>query len=314
MVGIVPLRELNKGIVETRDRVVLLFLVMFLLAECASFWLAARITRPIRTLTGLMKQVEQGNYTVRIHLDERDEIGLLGKAFNKMSRRIDELVNQVLEARFQHTAAELNHLKLQIRPHFLYNTLESIRALAEIDNSYKVAQMTSALGALFRYSISTQDEWVALDKELDHARHYLTIQTFRLGNAFRAEVEVPPAGSGWLTIPFILQPIIENAFIHGLSSSGREGVVSVAVREAAEHIVICVADNGIGMDEGETARLNDRLLGHAGPTVSPSAGGLGLANVSRRLQLLCGESGRIWVESVKNTGTRVFIRMPKKYG
>lgn len=150
----------------------------------------------------MMKKVVSGNYDVELKLTSQDEIGSLGNAFMKMTSQIRELIHEVYEFDIRQKEAELNNLKMQIRPHFLYNTLEAIRSLADLNDNHEVARMTSSLGSILRYSIKTHQKLVPLDTEVEYIRQYLNIHQIMNGDAVHFEFDIDSGILRYYSLPY----------------------------------------------------------------------------------------------------------------
>lgn len=269
-----------------------------------SLLLSAAITRPVKKLETQMKKVERGDFDARADVEAINEIGKLAKTFNLMTGRIKELVGQVVAEQEEKRASELKALQAQIRPHFLYNTLDSIIWMAEMEKQAEVVQMTSALARLLRYSIGTGEERVALREELAHAENYLTIQSIRYRGKLTYSIEVEAGLQEHPTLKIILQPLLENAIYHGIKNKPEGGHIRISGIRDGRFILLFVADDGIGMKEETLARLRSGRFEQSG------TGGVGLANVNERLKLNYGESGGLTFESELDEGTVAGIRIP----
>lgn len=239
-------------------------------------------------------------------------------------RKIELLMNKHAEERtrknsaeFFDKEAELTALQSQINPHFLYNTLESVRGQALIDGNVEIAKMMEALSAFFRYSISRKGSLVTLRDELSNIENYMMIQRYRFNNRFSMEIFVDEEDEGAyeFRIPkLIIQPVVENAIFHGLEERLEGGKVTIEIIVTEKNLIITVSDNGKGMDGRTLAELNARI--HSGTVVSAKDGksqtntGIGLPNIHKRIQLLFGEEYGLSVYSTLNQGTDVEITVP----
>ena len=213
--------------------------------------------------------------------------------------------------------AELNALQSQINPHFLYNTLDSIRGQALMEGAEDIADMTEALSTFFRYSISNRNDVVTLDEELENVRNYFMIQQFRFNNRFQLNVLPFPQELGERChLPkMTLQPILENAILHGMEEKIGPGTITVRVVETDSRIVITISDDGAGMNEETLLHLQAKLRGDEPVSLKRSRGnGIALPNVSRRIKLLFGEDCGIYVMSTLGLGTDVEITLPQNRG
>jgi len=305
---LIPSGDISNSFLSVRTIILWMLVLFSLLAIFVTYWFSAGITRPIRKMQRMVRMVEAGNYDMRMDIRSTDEIGSLGRAFNKMSGEIKALIHEVYEHDLHQKEAELNNLKMQIRPHFLYNTLEAIRSLAEIHDNQDIAEMTASLGSILRYSIKTHEKLVLLDKEIEYIQQYINIHRIMTGDSIRIETDIESKVLRFYSIPLLFQPIIENAFQHGLYGKRRDGLLRIEGRLAGEELHFAVHDNGKGIDPATLDRLNRAL---DAPRSNEAAGiGLGLSNVNQRIRIVFGETYGLSVASRPEGGTVVRVRIP----
>lgn len=218
---------------------------------------------------------------------------------------------------------ELTALQSQINPHFLYNTLESIRGQALLDENMEIARMVEALAAFFRYSISRKGNLVTLREELANIQNYMLIQRYRFNNRFSLEViidEEDEAAYDFLIPRLIIQPVVENAIFHGLEELLEGGRVTIEVIVTEQNLIITVSDNGKGIEADMLRKLNSRISSRdteleegTGRKSSTRNTGIALPNVHKRIQLLFGEEYGVNVYSTVGQGTDVEITVPANY-
>lgn len=305
---LIPSGQISNSFLSIRT-IILWMLVLFgMLAIIVTYWFSAGITRPIVKMQRMVRMVEAGNYNTRIDVHGNDEISSLGLAFNKMSGEIKALIHEVYEHDLHQKEAELNNLKMQIRPHFLYNTLEAIRSLAEIHNNQDIVEMTTSLGSILRYSIKTHEKLVLLDKEIEYIQQYINIHRIMTGDSIRVEMNIEPSVLRFYSIPLLFQPIIENAYQHGLYGKRRDGLLRIEGQQVGDELHFAVYDNGKGIDSTSLERLN-RVL--ESPRSNEAASiGLGLSNVNQRIRIVFGLHYGLSVDSKPGSGTVVRIRIP----
>ena len=203
---------------------------------------------------------------------------------------------------------QLQYLKFQINPHFLYNTLDSILYLIDEKKDEQAEKMIIALSRFFRLSISKGKNIIPLANELDHCKYYLTIQKMRFGDSFSYTVENHVKGN-YYVLKLILQPIVENSLVHGFGEHPeRDAKIHVEAKEDNEHLIFVLEDNGFGILPEKVKEIQDRFVDLK---ESPHLG-VGMLNVARRIRLYYGESGKVTLESTMDVGTRVTITLPKK--
>lgn len=274
--------------------------------------MAYRITKPIDVLSDKMAQVETGEFNTRIEITSNDELGRLSNGFNQMVERIEQLVNDNYEMGLRKNEADLIALLHQIDPHFLYNTLEMINMMALENRQFEISDTVSSLGRMLRYTVSNRRSHIALREELQFTRAYLQILRLRQGETLDAGIDCPDDLEGCMVPKLMLQPLVENAFIHGLQSGG--GVIRITVEREEEDLLLRVSDNGIGMTDLEIERLLATIKNPPEPQVPEAYGmnthGLALGNIYRRLLLEYGSDSGFHLESEQNVGTTVEVRLP----
>ncbi|MCL6590916.1 MAG: sensor histidine kinase [Firmicutes bacterium] len=307
----IPERVLQRENLFIRNFTV--FLAIILLA--VSIYLAVLFTRkiagPIELLRTSMREIEKGNLNVSLNIHGMNEINELAASFNHMVAKIRGLMNSITEAEQKKKQAELNVLQAQINPHFLYNTLDSLRWLAKIRNVEEISEIISALENLLRASIGKTDQLITIGQELENVRNYLAIQLFRYGNGFTVEYQVNPQVLDYFTPRLILQPIVENAIYHGV-----EGVVQGKIQinidtvESAsaesELVRFEVIDNGRGIDE-ELAR--SIMAGKIDSNQRFS--GIGIKNTDERIKLNFGPQYGVAIQKNGGQGTKVTVTIPR---
>lgn len=314
----IPKAELFHGIEHTRWSTQLVTLFITLVAFTLSIFITFTLTRPLRDMTGLMKRVQQGNLNVTFEVKNRDEIGLLGVNFNLMLKRINQLIYEVYSMRLRKNKAEMESLQNQINPHFIYNTLESIRMTASFNEDHEVADMIYILAKQLRYGINRDtDKPVSLREEIEHLELYMKLQNFRFSDRFALQIEVEKAPYWeYPLLRMMLQPIVENAIIHGLDDLEDGGRIIIRARPLDGQFLIEIEDNGIGMDASALNALRERVGvssdgGAYAELHEDRGGGIGLRNVHQRIQLHYGEHYGVRIDSEPGVGTTVTLALPK---
>ncbi len=263
--------------------------------------------------TRFMKLSENRNY-VQQRLGQRE---LADMDIWELANLVDKMVEEVsYEKEFfgKEGKSKINLLQSQISPHFLYNTLESIRGQAILDDNKGIADMMEALACFFRYSISRKGNLVSLRDELSNIDNYMFIQRYRFNNRFNLEIvidEEDEAAYDYLVPKLLIQPIIENAIFHGLEEIVEEGLVTIEIIVSDRNLLIVVSDNGRGIDEEVLANLNRSLETGGGLTNRSQRGnGIALSNTNERIKLLFGQQYGIKIYSTLGVGTDVEITLP----
>lgn len=237
-----------------------------------------------------------------------DEIGEIGKSINQMTDHIQGLLKQQAEMYEQKKNIEISLLQSQINPHFLYNTLDSIRWMAVIQGSKNIEQTTKALESLLRNMAKGVGDKITLREELELVGDYIHIQQVRYVEIFDYVCQVPESLLDCLIIKFTLQPVVENAILHGIEPMKQFGEIEISAREENGELYICIEDNGVGMTKEEL----DRLTASSCNTNKNALSGIGVSNVDARLKLHYGASYGLSYESSPGEFTRATIHIPKE--
>ena len=269
-----------------------------------AFVLSRTLSRPLQQLENAMQAFEQNaDGFVFNSVTGTREVEELSDSFRHMVGRIQRLMTAVREEEVALRKTELKALQAQINPHFLYNTLDSIAWMCERGKNADAVQMVHALARLFRISISRGHELIPIEKELQHAEAYLQIQKYRYKNQFTYHFTVDESCTQYLCNQITLQPIIENAIVHGLDLMVEDGHIEITVCPDGSDVLLKVSDDGIGMAPEQVAALlqnepSDRT-------------GIGIKNVNDRLRIYFGPGYGLSIDSVPDVGTTVTIRMPQ---
>lgn len=290
----------------------LLSLAAVSVAIAFAVMMAYRIAKPIDVLAGKMVLVENGEFNTRMENISNDELGRLSSGFNQMVERIEQLVNDNYEMGLRKNEADMIALVRQIDPHFLYNTLEMINMMALENRQFEISDTVSSLGRMLRYTVSNRRSHIALREELQFTRAYLQILKLRQGDHLDAQIDCPEFLEGCMVPKLILQPLVENAFIHGLQSGG--GIIRINIKREHDDLVLRVSDNGVGMTGSELERLFETIKNPPESNTPEVYGtkthGLALGNIYRRLLLEYGSDSGFHLESTPHEGTVVEVRLP----
>ena len=282
-------------------------LLTLLFSSILSYLLARRITRPMQRLLTHMEEFSKGDFHVRAKEDGNRDILALSKGFNKMSRRIRHLMEDLRIKEHESANARLRELQAQINPHFLYNTLETIRSLALRNGVESIADIAKSMALIFRYCINSRDEVVTLREELAHVKSYINIQKIRYKNRLQVYFYVDDELLDNCIIKILVQPLVENAIYHGIDQKREGGEISIVCHKSLKGVEIAVEDNGMGMKPEVLHSLQKQLHEcqgeHAGENI-------GLKNVHSRLKLYYGRERGLHIESVYGQGTRVSFDIP----
>ncbi|MEX1029796.1 MAG: sensor histidine kinase [Paenibacillaceae bacterium] len=302
-----------------RSREFALFSIIVLLLaglSVAYFLLASTIVKRILKLTRHMRTFTDNNFSPHMLIPERlqgkDEIGFLISTYNSMIMRMDELINKVHRAKLLNKEAAYKVLQAQIKPHFLYNTLETIRMLAESNNDKEVADISFWFGKLMRYSLASGEDKTVLSKEITMVTFYLNIYKMRLQSRLRYEIDVALNADELVCPRFMLQPLIENCIVHGVFTVLRPVHVRIQARESEREIRINVSDDGCGIPSQKLRNLQNKLLKYEEFDKSDFGEGVGLNNVNERIKAFFGQDSRLEITSEEGKGTNMCIVIAKR--
>lgn len=289
-----------------------ILLVSALLILFGSVYLSRRLVTPIHEMIRQMGAIEHGNFDIQLQVQSEDEIGILSRRFNQMSQELKTYINQSYLAKIKQTEAELTALRSQIYPHFLYNTLEVIRMTAQEEGNTAVPEMIEALSEQIHYLIGPVQDMVPLEKEFDIVSKYVYLLNCRVRQKIQLAIKVP-AQPGIMVPRLILQPIVENAYVHGIK--GREnGSIHIEAEIAEDTLEITVMDNGVGISGDSLRQLRELLEGDAsGIRDQDDWQSIGLKNVHDRLRFLFGEEYGTDITSTPGIGTMVRLTMPCRH-
>ena len=304
-VGVTSVQDVITGSLESMTGILLLDAVIIIIATTVvSLLLVSVLSRPINNLAAARREFEQNTDTfVYEPVGGAYEVAELSGYFGHMVGKIKQLMNKVRSEEVNLRKTELRALQAQINPHFLYNTLDSICLMCELGKSKEAVMMINALARLFRISISKGHELIPIRSEVQHATSYLQIQSIRYKDQFSYVFDVEEGCMDYLCNKITLQPIIENALLHGINGLVDEGEIRITVRSDGDDIEMRVEDNGVGMDEDQIARILRK-----GPS---DKSGIGIKNVNDRLRIFFGPEYGLRIESAPDEGTSVILRMPK---
>jgi two-component system sensor histidine kinase YesM len=303
---IVPRSELLRPSEHLRTYLLLTCLVSLLVTALIAIWISGNVSGNIQKLERTMRRVEEGDLTVQVKSTSRDEIGLLGQRFNLMLSRINELIQNLYVERLAKQQAEFQVLKAQIQPHFLYNTLGSILWLARSSKQPVIENMVRNLIGLLKTSVKRKSEFVTVREEFENIDHYLDIQAFRFENRFSVLREVDSTLQDCPMLHFMLQPLVENALLHGIEMSKGNGVLTLRAYRSEKNLVLEVEDNGVGMNEDKL----EQIMEQEDCATYPGMHSIGVRNVNERIKLYYGEDYGLYYRSAEGEGTLATVILP----
>ncbi|WP_307472067.1 cache domain-containing sensor histidine kinase [Paenibacillus harenae] len=290
--------------------------VSVLLALVISLFLSFDITKPIVNMHRKMTRIQIGDYDARVEVQTQDEIGFLGNQFNRMAETIKQMIDHDLKLRLMNQESQIMALQAQISPHFLFNTLQMMSGIADVNRVPDLKLICQSLSNMYRYNMSLASEWVTVKEETMHVRNYLVIIGKRYTGRIYSRLEIAPEIRDYAIPKLILQPLVENAIEHGIHpSANSRGLIRISGRADKEAGILrlYVADNGNGMTDEKLAAVNE-LLKSNDSRGSAGKMSIGLHNVNKRIGLICGETFGVTILSRAAKGTIVICKLPLKEG
>lgn len=296
------------GQVQAVSRKMNTFIVLAVCMILAISYLATRmLVRPIEKLTEEMENYTLDTQVKSLDITRRDEIGKLNHAFYQMSDNIKGLFIRLEKENEIKEKYRFESLRAQLNPHFLFNTLTSIRFMAIIRGADNIVDSIDALAHMLKYSMSRGESMVPLKEELDNIKNYIYIQNCRYGEHCRLHIEMSKELQSLCIMKFILQPIVENAVIHGYDKNKSQITIRISGRRQKDMLVIVVEDDGVGVSREVIERLEDPKSSRVKES---KLTGIGLANVDECIKISYGSEYGLKLESENGRGTRVIFRLP----
>jgi len=321
IISFMPEKELFAEIDQLRRIVMIVLMVTLISMSVLFFLITNNITRPVKKLISFMDDLKGGSIRdlkKEVQLEGYFEITVLSKEFNSMLREINNLTHRLFETssklyetEIEKEKSELAFLRSQINPHFLYNTLEVIKGIALDEGAEKLYEMTNALALVFRYSVKGSNT-VQLGEELKIIKAYVHIHLIRFGERLEAEYQIEEETLNVKVPKMILQPVVENAFFHGLEAKRGKGRLTVGSSINGRTLRIWIKDDGVGIEEDKLAEIRSKLSGSAADSRLNSGrdGRIGLFNVNNRIKLTYGAEYGLSIYSEPGKGTEVVILLP----
>ncbi|WP_169089697.1 sensor histidine kinase [Paenibacillus sp. PL91] len=324
LVNMVSLADTLEGIHHSRVRYILLISLLAAFLVLLSYSMQAMILRRLKALRESMKQVRSGNFDVELPpITGTDEVGELGLHYRKLILKINELIQEQAARQAAGKEAELRALKNQIDSHFLYNTLENVKMLAEIEGQFLISDIMTSLGGMMRYSMEWKRDHVMLSDEIQQLQHYVAVMNIRYDGRLDLRLSIAPECLKQESLKMSLQPAVENAIKHGMSrmhSSDGNLVITISAVRRDQACVIEIIDNGCGIPQEKLGLLNRmlRMEESAYQDVrqlfvrknNQESNGIGLRNVDQRLVMSYGTEYGIQIESQEGSYTRIMMNLP----
>lgn len=293
---------------EIIETILPLLLLLSVTVTGLIYWYSKDFSSRVELLVRKFRRAETGELSVSEEIGGSDEIAVLDQQFNRMLGKLDQLIKTSYVQKLENKEAQLKNLQLQINPHFLYNTLETISSIAAVKQVFVVCDICGKLGEIFRYSLGKDyGEMVPLEQEMKHIKNYMFIQEIRHGNRLQVFYNIDVDAAHVYIPRFILQPIVENAISHGLGNLTSVGTLEISAFEKKDRLYIRIEDDGEGMDQEKVAEIV-RFINTAKPVEGKK--NIGIRNVNQRIKLACGEQYGIIIESTPYQGSRFTIQLP----
>lgn len=294
--------------VEIIEAILPLLLLLIVTVTGLIYWYSKDFSSRVELLVRKFRRAETGDLSVSEEIGGSDEIAVLDQQFNRMLGKLDQLIKTSYVQKLENKEAQLKNLQLQINPHFLYNTLETISSIAVVKQVFVVCDICGKLGEIFRYSLGKDyGEMVPLEQEMKHIKNYMFIQEIRHGNRLQVFYNIDVDAAHVYIPRFILQPIVENAISHGLGNLTSVGTLEISAFEKNDRLYIQIEDDGEGMDQEKVAEIV-RFINTAKPVEGKK--NIGIRNVNQRIKLACGEQYGIIIENTPYQGSRFTIQLP----
>ena len=291
----------------------IILIVIFILWCAINYLIVRKITLPMREIARAMKEVEDNeNLDVRLKVSSKDEFGLISRQFNKMLDTIKNLLIRVRTEEQKRKDSDILMLQGQMNPHFLYNTLAAIRMEAIMNKQHNIDKMLLILGRFLRNTIVQGINLITVETEIKNIEDYLSLMQLRYRNQIKSSIEIDEATKNMRIPGMLIQPIIENAIMHGLNESfdcEKSAELKIKIEKKPDNIIIRVYDNGKGMNETEISRILE-TFSEEGNTNKNGRVHIGLKNIHRRITMIFGDAYGLSIRSEKGKFTEVSITLP----
>lgn len=296
-----PVKDVSSSVNKIAATVIIIMFFCLFAVFLSSIAMSRVVVKPLEDLAKNMQRIEQGDLSIKVRRNSRDEIGCLIQTFGRMVERLQYLIDEVLKNKIAKQEYEIKALQAQINPHFLYNSLSLINGKAIIAGQEEISQIAQLLSSFYRTSLNKGKDLTTVKDELKNIMSYIEIQQIMHSNSFDVVYDIDENLSSFKMLNFLLQPLVENAIIHGIDckeSSGR-GFLTISCRKEGEFLIFKIADNGCGMSDEECKNI-----------LFSESKGYGVKNVHKRVQLYYGNEYGLNYTSSKGRGTCVVLTIP----
>ncbi|WP_332630498.1 sensor histidine kinase [Halalkalibacter flavus] len=300
IVGVVPIKEITGQLLTIQTIVILSSITFGIAAILIGLFFANRVTKPIKVLTNQMKLVGEGDFNVRTNVQTSDEIGMMSMEFNRMLEKLEHLMELVKSEQVQKKEAELRAVKHRINPHFLFNTLSTVRWLVNFKQFDRANMALSALTRLLEANMGKKGTFVSVKEEIEIIEKFIDIMQIRYEQIFQMQLDVDLEVNDFLIPQMLLQPIVENAIFHGIVPTDKEGIIKLSGRKIDDGVEIVISDNGIGMEKEKLNKIQQAFY-------TPNRFvGIGFLHVFESVKLYYASDSLVKIDSSIN-GTTVTL-------
>ncbi len=304
---VLPLKNISLNPDAIRATLGLVFVSSIVIGLSLSLLFIRYLTRPIMRLIAHMDSISSGNFARNPDIESNDELGIIGRQINEMSSHVSDLMENRIRDEQEKMNLEIKMLQAQINPHFLYNTLDSIKWIATMQHNAGIVKVVSALSSLLKNMAKGFNEKVTVRQELDFLDNYITIERIRYIELFDVEISVDePSLYDARIIKLTLQPLVENSIFSGIDPSGKPGLIQIHIFSKEQVLYISIRDNGVGISEENIARM----LTDTSRVAKNYMSGIGLPNVDRRIKLVYGPEYGLEIDSKVGLYTCVTVSIP----
>lgn len=311
VVTLVPEEVYAREAYSVSDAILISAIAVLALAAALTTLFSRILSHPLEQMAQTMNRVDSEHLSIRAAVDGHDEVAQIARSFNELMDRLQAAIQSEYLLEIRHKEAMLRALQAQLNPHFLYNVLQSVSSMAEVREAPEIVTLARSLGSVLRYSIQCESLTASVREEVSHVEHYLLIQKIRFGERLHYKLNVPEYAMDYLLPRVFLQPMAENAVIHGLEARPEPGNLSILIWLEDELLHIEVSDDGCGIAPEELDRIYEQFRHTQIPS---SETGIGLINLKSRLELFYGDRASLHIETEIGVGTSIIITLPAERG
>lgn len=305
--SLMPQALLKQNQQALTKNLILIASIMIIVSTILTIIVSRSLSRPLEKLIDTTERIKKGEIQLRATVDNTYEIGKLGHSFNEMLDQIEDLVSEKYKTELLLNRAEYKALQAQINPHFLYNTLDTMSSISEIQNCHEVSRICQSLSNIFRYSLDMKNPFSTVAKEIAHLKNYIYVMNERMQDNIQYNFDIDESVLQD-TLPRIsIQPLVENALNHGLRNFKGIKMVTIQARPIDNQLEIIVEDNGVGME----AVVINKLLEENNIELVEKGSSIGIKNINARMKILYGKEYGIHIKSEIGCGTAVTLRIPR---